>query len=139
MKLLALDLGNRRIGLAVGGVPGVPTLPAGYLERSTLQKDLDRVLALARQREIQGFVIGMPYSLSGKVGIQARQAQGFVRALRRRTDLPVATVDERFTSLAAEGMLRAAGRQPSRERGPSDAAAAALILERFLSQTQDSR
>ena len=134
MKLLALDLGNRRIGLAVGGLPGVPAVPAGYLERATLRRDLGRVLELAGQRGVEGFVVGMPYSLSGEVGPQARQAQGFIRALRQRTDLPVYSVDERFTSLEAERLLRESGREPSRRRGEVDAAAAVLILERFIAQ-----
>ncbi len=132
MRLLSLDLGNRRIGLAAGGLPGLPAAPVGYLERTTLRQDLDRILALARQRDIEGFVVGVPYSLSGAVGPQARQSQGFVRALRQRTGLPVYSVDERFTSVEAEGLLRESGRQPSRRRGEVDAAAATLILERFL-------
>ena len=139
MKLLALDLGDRRIGLAVGGVPGVPTLPAGHLERSTLQQDLDRVLQVATQKDIEGFVVGMPYSLDGRVGHQARQAQGFTRALQKRAGLPVHTVDERFTSVAAESLLREGGRQPSRRRGELDAAAAVLILERFLASPEAQR
>ncbi len=137
MRLLALDLGNRRIGLASGGSPRVPALPIGHLERTTLRRDLDRILDLAKQRDIEGFVVGMPYSLSGGVGPQARQAEGFVRALRKRTDLPVYSVDERFTSLEAENRLRESGGQPSRRRGDVDAAAAGIILERFLAQPQE--
>ena len=137
MRLLALDLGNRRIGMAAGGVPGLPAVPLGYLERATLRQDLARIINLARQRDIEGFVVGMPYHLSGDVSPQAKLAQGFVRALRQHTDLPVYTVDERFTSVEAEELLRESGRQPSRRRGDVDAAAAALILERFLATSSE--
>ena len=92
------------------------------------------MLALARKRDIEGFVVGMPYSLSGEMGPQAKLAQGFIRELEKRTELPVYAVDERFTSLNAERLLREGGGQPSRRRGAVDAAAAALILERFLAQ-----
>ena len=132
MRLLALDLGDRRIGMATGGVPGLPATPIGHLERETLARDLTRILEMSQQRDIEGFVIGMPYELSGDTGRQAQLAQGFIRELRKRTDLPVYAIDERFTSLNAERLLRAGGIQPSRHRGDVDAAAAALILERFL-------
>ena len=90
------------------------------------------MLKTAQEKEIQGFVVGMPYSLDGGMGRGALQAQGFARALQKRTACPVYSVDERFTSLEAEGLLREAGRQPSREKGAVDEAAAVLILQRFL-------
>ncbi len=139
MRYLALDLGNRRIGLATGGDEGVPVVPAGYLERRTLRQDLDRVLAVAAERAASAIVVGMPYSLTGEAGPQAKLAQGFVRELRKRTRLPVHTVDERFSSVEAEGLLRESGVQPSRRKGDVDAMAAALILERFLAREAGQR
>ncbi|MCY4367290.1 MAG: Holliday junction resolvase RuvX [Chloroflexi bacterium] len=139
VKYLALDLGNRRIGLALGGEIGVPVVPVGYLVRKTLRQDIDKVLQAASERDVDGIVAGMPYSLSGEVGEQARLAEGFVRALMKQTKLPVHTVDERFTSVRAEEMLRESGRRPSEDRGEVDASAAVLILERFLSQGEDQR
>ena len=134
LKLLALDLGERRIGLAVSNQEGTLVLPAGHLQRDKLQTDIQRVLASAIERDAQGIVVGIPYSLDGSEGPQAKRARRFVQTLTRQTTLPVYTVDERFTSVEAEGMMREAGRQPSRERGAVDAAAAALILQRFLDQ-----
>ena len=139
MKYLALDLGNRRIGLATGGEEGVPAVPAGHLVRNALRNDLERVLAAAQERGAEAIVVGMPYSLSGEIGQQAKLAEGFVRELRKRTHLPVHTVDERFSSVEAEGLLRDSGVQPSRRKGDVDAMAAALILERFLARQQDQR
>ena len=133
-KLMGLDLGQRRIGLAVCHGTGRLVIPAGHLDRQTLKQDIDRLLGIAQERQIEGFVAGLPYTLAGEVGDQAKRAQGFVRALRRRTNLPVYTVDERFTSYEAEGLLREAGEQPSKKRGLVDATAAALILERFLAE-----
>ena len=132
-RFLALDLGERRIGLAVSEPAGGLVFPAGYLERSKLLPDLDRVLQLAAERKVGGIVVGMPYTLAGGLGRQGKLAQGFVRALRRQTELPVHTVDERFTSYEAEALLRESGQEPSRDKGAVDAAAAVLILQRFLS------
>ena len=134
LRLLALDLGERRIGLAVSNQEGTLVLPAGHLQRDRFQTDIQRILASAAERDAQGIVVGIPYSLDGSEGSQARRARRFVNSLRKQTTLPVYTVDERFTSVEAEGMMREAGRQPSRERGAVDAAAAALILQRFLDQ-----
>ncbi len=131
MRLLALDLGDRRIGLAVGDSALGTALPAGHLQRTKLRADLQKVLNAARRREVEGFVIGVPYLPSGEVGHQARMAKGFIRALKKDTLLPVYEVDETFTSLEAEGLLRDAGVEPSRNRGAVDETAAVLILRRF--------
>ena len=129
-----MDLGERRIGLAVSNQEGTLVLPAGHLQRDKLQADIQQVLDSAVERDAQGIVVGIPHSLDGSEGFQARRARRFVSSLRKQTTLPVYTVDERFTSVEAEGMMREAGRQPSREKGAVDAAAAALILQRFLDQ-----
>jgi putative Holliday junction resolvase len=144
MKLLGLDLGQRRIGLAVSDADGRLALPIGHLVRTRMAQDIDRLLELARQRGVEGFVVGVPYrsdrqayagadaSDAGDIGPQAKQSLGFIRALQKRTPLPVYPVDEGFTSVQAEELLRQAGRQPSRQRAAVDEAAAALILQRFL-------
>ena len=97
-----------------------------------MNQDVERVLEIAKEKEVEGFVVGIPYSLNGGMGRGAQRAKGFSRALQNLTTLPVYSVDERFTSMEAEGLLREAGRQPSREKGAVDEAAAALILQRFL-------
>jgi putative Holliday junction resolvase len=132
-----LDLGERRIGLAVSNQEGTLVLPVGYLQRDKLQTDIQRVLASAIERDAQGIVVGIPYSLDGSEGTQAKRARRFVQSLQKQTTLAVYTVDERYTSVEAEGIMREAGRQPSRDRGAVDAAAAALILQRFLDQKPD--
>ena len=132
VRFLSLDLGERRIGLAISSGHDLPIFPLGHLRRGTLEQNIKEVLALASEREVQGMVVGMPYTLSGEVGTQARKAQGFVNALMKRTVLPVYTCDETFTSVEAEGLLKDSGIQPSRDRGRVDATAAVLILQRFL-------
>ena len=135
MRLLALDLGDRRIGLAVGDSSLGTAFPAGRLQRTKLRTDLQLVREAARQREAEGFVVGVPYLLSGEVGHQARMAQGFIQALKQAlkkdVPLPVYEVDEAFTSFEAEALLREAGLEPSRNKGAIDEAAAVLILLRF--------
>ena len=130
-KLIALDLGERRIGLAVSG-PGGLVVPAGHLVRSKLAQDVQQVIAAAQDRQAQGIVVGVPYTLEGETGPSAKLALGFIRALRKETTLAVHEMDERFTSVEAEGLLRESGVQPSRDRATVDETAAVLILQRFL-------
>ena len=134
-KLIALDLGERRIGLAVSG-PGGLALPAGHIVRTKLAQDVQQVIASAHERQAQGIVVGIPYTLDGEIGPSAKLARGFVRALRRaigaEESLTIHEMDERYTSFEAEGLLRESGVQPSRDRASVDEVAAVLILQRFL-------
>ena len=133
--LIALDLGERRIGLAVSG-PGGMALPAGHIVRSKLAQDVQQVIASAQERQAQGIIVGIPYMLQGETGDSAKLARGFIRALRRALgddgSLAIYEMDERFTSVEAEGLLRESGVQPSRDRASVDEASAVLILQRFL-------
>ena len=134
-KLIALDLGERRIGLAVSG-PGGLALPAGHIVRTKLAQDVQQVIASAHERQAQGIGVGIPYTLDGEIGPSAKLARGFVRALRRaigaEESLAIHEMDERYTSVEAEGLLRESGVQPSRDRASVDEVAAVLILQRFL-------
>jgi len=134
-KLMALDLGERRIGLAVSGPDGL-VLPAGHIVRTKLAQDVQQVIASARERQAQGIVVGIPYTLDGETGASAKLARGFIRALRRAIGaagfLAIHEMDERYTSVEAEGLLRESGVQPSRDRASVDEVAAVLILQRFL-------
>ena len=138
MRLLALDVGERRIGLASGVKEGGIALPAGVIHRSKLPADIRAVLEAARQRQSGAIVVGVPYRSGGDASPQTRYVQGFIRALRRETSMTVYEVDEAFTSMEAEGLLREAGREPSRDKGSIDESAAVLILRRFLEEERSA-
>ena len=132
LRLLCLDVGDRRIGLAISDPTGVVATPLGFVERTRLQEDIARILDYALERQAEGIVVGIPLSLNSKPGPQAAKVEAFLKALRRRTDLPIHTVDERFSTAEAERLLRQAGRRPSRHKGEVDAAAATVILQEYL-------
>ena len=131
-RLLGLDVGDRRIGLAVSVPPGELILPAGYLERRNRRTDIAAILEQAGQRDAAAIIVGMPYDARGRPGEQARKIATLVRALQRATVTPVLTVDESFSSNAAANDLLQSGQSPSRDPGAVDAVAAAAILRRFL-------
>lgn len=134
-RLLGLDVGDRRIGLAVSIPPGELTLPAGYIQRRNRRTDIDAILDAANSRDAVAIIVGIPYDARGRSGEQARKIQSFVRALERAADVPVLTVDESYTSHAAETELRQAVPDELPSPGDIDSAAAVAILQRFVAQT----
>ena len=122
--------------MALSDAGGLIATPLGFIERRGLERDIACILERAREWQAEGMVVGLPLSLNGKVGPQARKVRAFLKALREKTDMTVDTVDERFSTAEAERLLRQAGRQPSRHRGEVDATAAAIILQEYLNQNQ---
>jgi putative Holliday junction resolvase len=127
VKVLALDYGAARTGVAVSDETGTIARPLATVERASSDAGLARVVELVRELGAELVVVGLPLTLRGAHGEQARATEEFVRALRRALDVPVETYDERFTTaLAARG-----GGSTSTE----DARAAAHLLEGYLRWT----
>ena len=123
MKVLALDFGAARTGVAVSDPSGTLARPLGVVERAATDAGLERLAALVRSEEAECVVVGLPLTLKGERGDQALETEAFVTALRGRLDVPVETFDERFTTdLAAQ--------TPS--AAPEDARAAAHLLAGYL-------
>ena len=131
-RILALDVGEARIGLAVSDETGVLATPAEAIKRTDPKSDARAVIAAAERVGAGRIVVGMPVSLNGTYGPQARRVQGFRRILIEATELPVESWDERFSTVEAERRLRESGVEPSRDRARLDSAAAAIILQSFL-------
>ena len=134
-RLLGLDVGDRRIGLAVSIPPGSLVLPSGYIQRRNRRADIAAILYAANSRDAVAIIVGMPYDAQGRPGEQARKIQSLVRSLERASDVPVLTVDESYTSHAAESELRQANPYEPPAPGDIDSAAAAAILRRFVART----
>lgn len=132
MRWLGLDVGDRRIGVAVGDPTGLLATPHGVVEVQGRAKDAARVVELAAEVGAEGFVVGLPLKMDGNAGDQAEKVRRFVKELRRHTGLPIEYVDERLTSVAASRSIQEAGGRASRQRGTVDAVAAALILQTHL-------
>ena len=130
MRALGLDVGDRRIGLALSDPTGFLASPFGFVERGP--SDLADIVRIADENEVAEIVVGLPLSMSGDSGIQAGKVRAFIRDLRSQTDLPIKTVDERLSTVQAQGMLRQSGRRRRGDRGQLDAAAAAVILQAYL-------
>ena len=132
MRVLCLDVGDRRIGMAVSDPTGSLARPIGHLVRKNLRVDAVRVSDEAKSVDAQMILVGMPVSLNGTLGPQARKVSRFIQELASGTDLPVKTQDERFSTAEAQRLMVEAGRSPSRSKGDLDAASAAVILQEYL-------
>jgi putative holliday junction resolvase len=117
VKVLALDYGSARTGIAVSDPTGTVARPVGVAEKVGTPAGLEQLLAAIRAEEPERVVVGMPFTLRGEEGEQARETLGFVETLRGAVDIPVVTYDERFTSSLAGG---------------DDARAAAYLLTSYL-------
>ena len=98
MKTLAIDYGKVRSGVAVSDASGTIARPVGVVEDAASEAGLERILELIRSEGVEEIVVGMPFTLKGERGAQARETDEFVEALRARVDVPVETYDERFTT-----------------------------------------
>ncbi|HSC49521.1 MAG TPA: Holliday junction resolvase RuvX [Gaiellaceae bacterium] len=124
MRILALDFGAARTGVAVSDPTGTIARPLGVVERAASQDGLRRVAELVREHEADRVVVGLPLTLRGEHGEQARETDVFVRALRAALDVPVESYDERFTTGLAAADADA--------EAPEDARAAAHLLSTYL-------
>lgn len=131
-RVLALDIGERRIGVAVSDPTGMLAQPLTVITRQGVAKDVAAVISLLQQQEATTVVVGCPYTLQGDESVAARRVSAFVNALREAVDTPVVLMDERLSTVEAERRMREASWKGRAVRGRVDAVAAALILERYL-------
>lgn len=135
-RLLGIDYGEKRIGLAFGDELGLayPIEPATQRDESAR---LEAISAVVRQRRVGAIVVGYPYNMDGTIGFKAREVDDFISRLEAVVDLPIHRVDERLTTRAVQQGLEETGRKGKRDRrvrasGEIDSRAAALILQDYL-------
>lgn len=131
-RILALDLGARRIGLAASDSLGLTAQGLPTLERRNREADFAALLRLARQRETTLFLLGLPLHLSGAEGAQAQKARLFGQQLAARSGIPVEFWDERLTTVAAQRVLREAGASLGQRKKAVDRLAAVILLQSYL-------
>ena len=132
MRTLALDVGDKRIGIAVSDMLGVLASPLTAIERTSDGKAIDAILEIVVEQEAGEIVVGLPVSLSGRFSEQTKSVTAFTRKLEDRSPVPVNTADERYSTVEAERLLSQSKPRRARSRGEIDAAAAAVILQSYL-------
>ena len=131
-RVLALDVGKRRIGLAISDGLGLTAQGLPTLERTTIREDLMHLAELTAEREIGLFLIGDPLHMSGDQSRQAQYIRDFAARLSERTGVPVKFWDERLTTVQAHRVLRESGISIEKRAKAIDRLAAVILLESYL-------
>lgn len=131
-RILGLDVGDRRIGVAISDHLGLTAQPMLTLARRNLRLDLRFLTRLVRKNGCAEVVVGNPLYMSGDISPQARKTQAFARTLEQETGVPVRLWDERLSTGEAHRYLDETGRAPKTRRAVIDQVAAVLILQGFL-------
>ncbi len=132
MRVLALDVGDRRIGVAISDPSGIVAQPLTVVVRQGMAVDVEAVRALVEAHAAGAVVVGLPLTLRGERGPQAQKVLDWVERLRQQTAVPIHLVDERLTTVQGERSLRETGTPARKRKQVIDQVAAQLILQQFL-------
>jgi putative holliday junction resolvase len=131
-RVMALDVGGRRIGVALSDTTRVLASPLTTLRAEPRDRVLSEIAALVQRHEVAEVVVGLPLTLSGEIGPQAHVIQLFVERLKGVLTAPIHMFDERLTTVAAERMMVDLGMKPEQRKARIDEVAASIILQDFL-------
>ncbi|MGH7209628.1 MAG: Holliday junction resolvase RuvX [Nitrospiraceae bacterium] len=131
-RILALDPGSKRIGVALSDELGWTAQPLETYERRSVAEDVTHIQQLVQQHDVRRVVMGLPVRMDGRAGPEAESARLFLESLERALDVPVIAWDERLTSKAAEKLLIDADVSRKKRKGAVDRIAAAILLQSYL-------
>ena len=134
ISALGLDVGRKRIGVAGCDRTGLIATGLTTIERESFAQDIAQFQHIVKERSVEILVVGLPYSMNGTIGFQAKHVQKYAQRLAKALNLPLVYVDERLTSFQAEQLLQAENLSPSRNKSLIDRKAAALILQQWLDE-----
>ena len=138
-RIIGLDTGSRRIGVAVSDALGFTAQARGVIERTSLKKDLNEIKEWVSNEEAVKIVVGLPVNMNGSLGPQAKAALAFKELIQGELSVPVVTWDERLTSRAAEGILLEGDLSRAKRKAKIDSLAAQVMLQSYLESERAQR
>lgn len=132
MRILALDHGTRRIGVAVSDEMKMIASPLEYIPAEPFADFLARLMEIIREKEVELILIGMPRNMDGSYGPATLKVQGFVTALKETIHIPIKTLDERLTTVQAQKFLIQGNVRRDKRKEKVDKTAAAILLQSYL-------
>lgn len=137
-RIVGIDYGERRMGVAVSDETGVIAMPFAVVQVRSDRDAADNVGRICREVGAERCVVGMPYSLAGGKGASARKVESFIELLKTAIGVPVETWDERFTSTIADRTLKEASFNEKKRRTMRDKVAAQILLQSYLDRAEGS-
>ena len=133
-RVLGLDVGDRRIGLALSDSGGILASPLTIIEHITEKDDIEAILKIAKERAAERIIVGLPRLMNGDIGPQAQKVQTFTEAMRLSTKIPIEYRDERLTTVTAQRLHKESSSKKKKGIIRYDAMAAAVILQDYLEE-----
>jgi len=139
MRSSGLDVGDKRIGIAMSDPLGILASPFTVLEHTDYDSDAEAILKIVKDNGVENIVVGLPQSLSGAIGAQAQKVQAFIEILKQKTSIPIIFRDERLSTVSAKRMVQESANKKSKKKVEYDAIAAAVILQGYLDEAAFQR
>ena len=134
ISALGLDIGLKRVGVAGCDGLGLLATELTTIYRTSFKNDVEELKMIVADRQAEILVVGLPYSMDGRIGFQAKQVMKYAKRLGKALQLPIEYIDERLTSIEAEEQLKTNKKYSSRDKGLIDKRAAAIILQQWLDE-----
>ena len=134
MRSLGLDIGDKRIGVALSDPGGILASPFAVINRKDESLDIEAIIGIISRQGVERVIVGLPLSMDGSLSEQAEKVKAFTQGLCEHTQVPVDYRDERLTTVMAERLVQAAGNKKSGKKAKHDAQAAAIILQGYLDE-----
>lgn len=137
-RILGVDFGDTRTGLAVSDISRFLASGIGYISPGGIEKTADKVAEIARERQVSAIVVGLPRNMDGSEGFRAARCREFAALLHEKTDgLPIAMIDERLTTMSASRYLNETNTRGSHRKGVIDTLSAQIILQNALDRLKN--
>ncbi len=133
---MALDIGEKRIGVAISDPTGIIASPHSIIDQISAEQAINEIREMVGSKEIEKIIIGLPYSLNGSIGQQASKVIAFTQLLKQHVSIPVEFRDERFTTASAVELKPPGRKKKSAAKPRYDAIAAAIILQEYLDENR---
>jgi putative Holliday junction resolvase len=132
MRIIGIDYGEKRIGIAISDPLGITAQGLPTIERTNIQEDLQKILNIIREKEVGEIVVGLPKHMNNSLGEKAQEVLAFVNLLKKHSNLPVSTIDERLSTVRAQRALLEGNLSRKKRKDRVDTIAAQLILQDYL-------
>jgi len=134
-RSLGLDIGDKRIGVALSDPQGILASPFTIIHCRDETADIEAIINIIRQNQVKQIIVGLPRSMNGSLGKQAEKVEAFTQKLRKHTEVPVELRDERLSTVSARRLMQATTSKKKQQKAQDDAIAAAIILQSYLDET----